>query len=100
MPTNNSQAASGPRHLRRMRAVYTERLEVLRDAARRWCSGALTLRTTRTGLHAVADLDGEVGVFAAFYAFQEIVVFAGGVGVEVGFVGADFGFEDFRGTGL
>lgn len=44
------------RHLRRMRAVYTERLEALRDAARRWCGGALTLRPTRTGLHAVADL--------------------------------------------
>jgi GntR family transcriptional regulator/MocR family aminotransferase len=46
------------RHLRRMRAVYTERLAALHAAAQRWCGGALTLRTARTGLHAVADLTG------------------------------------------
>jgi GntR family transcriptional regulator/MocR family aminotransferase len=44
------------RHLRRMRAAYRERLETLADATRRHCGGALRLRTTRTGLHAVADL--------------------------------------------
>jgi GntR family transcriptional regulator/MocR family aminotransferase len=44
------------RHLRRMRAAYRERLEALSDAADRYCRGALTLRTVRTGLHAVADL--------------------------------------------
>src|SRR5262245_10630527 len=44
------------RHLRRMRAAYRERLEALSDAARRRCGGALRVRETRTGLHAVADL--------------------------------------------
>jgi GntR family transcriptional regulator/MocR family aminotransferase len=44
------------RHVRRMRAVYRERLEALSDAAERRCGGALRLRETRTGLHAVADL--------------------------------------------
>ncbi|HET8646608.1 MAG TPA: PLP-dependent aminotransferase family protein, partial [Vicinamibacteria bacterium] len=53
------------RHLRRMRAVYRERLEALADAARRFCAGTLRLRPVRTGLHAVADLDGveDVRVF-------------------------------------
>jgi GntR family transcriptional regulator/MocR family aminotransferase len=44
------------RHLRRMRAAYRERLEALQAAAERHCKGALSLRPTRTGLHAVADL--------------------------------------------
>jgi GntR family transcriptional regulator/MocR family aminotransferase len=47
------------RHLRRMRAVYRERLEALTEAARRLCRGLLTLRPVESGLHAVADL-GEV----------------------------------------
>ncbi len=46
------------RHLRRMRAVYRERLEALAQAADRYCRGRLQLRTVQTGLHAVADLDG------------------------------------------
>ena len=46
------------RHLRRMRAVYAERLEALAAAADRFCGGALRLRPVRTGLHAVADLEG------------------------------------------
>lgn len=46
------------RHVRRMRATYRERLEALVAAARRHCAGALRLRPTRTGLHAVADLAG------------------------------------------
>jgi GntR family transcriptional regulator/MocR family aminotransferase len=46
------------RHLRRMRMAYRERLEALTDAAARFCGGALRLRPTRTGLHAIADLDG------------------------------------------
>src|SRR6185436_12903796 len=46
------------RHLRRMRSVYTERLEALVDAAHHTCAGALALRPTRTGLHAVADVYG------------------------------------------
>jgi len=46
------------RHIRRMRAVYRERLEALGEAAERWCGGALRLRPVRTGLHAVADLAG------------------------------------------
>lgn len=52
------------RHLRRMHALYAERLAALESAAVRWCGGALALRPTRTGLHAVAalcdsDLDAE-----------------------------------------
>jgi GntR family transcriptional regulator/MocR family aminotransferase len=46
------------RHLRRMRAAYRERLEALAAAAARLCAGALRLRAVRTGLHAVADLEG------------------------------------------
>ena len=46
------------RHLRRMRVAYRERLEALTAAAQRYCGGALRLRPTRTGLHAIADLDG------------------------------------------
>ena len=46
------------RHLRRMRTAYRERLDALVEAAERCCGGALRLRPVRTGLHAVADLDG------------------------------------------
>jgi len=46
------------RHVRRMRVAYRERLEALEAAATRFCRGAITLRPTRTGLHAIADLDG------------------------------------------
>jgi GntR family transcriptional regulator/MocR family aminotransferase len=46
------------RHLRRMRVAYRERLEALTDAAERCCRGALRVRPTRTGLHAIADLEG------------------------------------------
>jgi GntR family transcriptional regulator/MocR family aminotransferase len=46
------------RHLRRMRVAYRERLEALQTAAARWCHGVLRVRPVRTGLHAVADLDG------------------------------------------
>jgi len=45
-------------HLRRMRSIYRERLEAFRAAAKEFCAGALRLRATQTGLHAVADLDG------------------------------------------
>ena len=41
-----------------MRGAYRERLEALRDAAERYCGGALRLRPVRTGLHAVGDLTG------------------------------------------
>ena len=44
------------RHVRRMRGIYRERLEALSAAAERHCAGALRLRPTHTGLHAVADL--------------------------------------------
>jgi GntR family transcriptional regulator/MocR family aminotransferase len=44
------------RHLRRMRAAYRERLEMLVDSAKRHCKGVLQIRPVRTGLHAVADL--------------------------------------------
>ena len=46
------------RHLRRMRAVYRERLEALVAAADRYCAGALHIRPVNTGLHAVADVAG------------------------------------------
>jgi len=46
------------RHLRRMRMAYRERLDALADATARYCRGALRLRPTRTGLHAIADLEG------------------------------------------
>jgi GntR family transcriptional regulator/MocR family aminotransferase len=46
------------RHLRRMRVEYGARLDALVAAARRHCGGALALRETTTGLHAVADLSG------------------------------------------
>ena len=46
------------RHLRRMRAVYRERLDALVDAAEHLCAGALQLRPVQTGLHAVAELEG------------------------------------------
>lgn len=46
------------RHLRRMRAVYAERLGALMEAAARYGSGALAVRPARTGLHAVADVIG------------------------------------------
>jgi GntR family transcriptional regulator / MocR family aminotransferase len=44
------------RHVRRMRGIYNERLEALNAAAARHCAGALRMRPTHTGLHAVADL--------------------------------------------
>jgi GntR family transcriptional regulator / MocR family aminotransferase len=44
------------RHLRRMRALYRERLEALEASARSFGAGALAIRPLRTGLHAVADL--------------------------------------------
>jgi len=45
------------RHLRRMRMAYHERLDALTEAVARFCHGALRLRPTRTGLHAIADLE-------------------------------------------
>jgi GntR family transcriptional regulator/MocR family aminotransferase len=54
------------RHLRRTRVAYRERLEALVEQADRLCAGALRLRTPRTGLHVVGDLQGveDVRVFA------------------------------------
>jgi len=46
------------RHLRRMRVAYRERMEALLAAAARFCGGRLRVRPTRTGLHAIADLNG------------------------------------------
>jgi GntR family transcriptional regulator/MocR family aminotransferase len=46
------------RHLRRMRAVYRERLEGMMAAAERFCGGVLRVRPVLTGLHPVADLEG------------------------------------------
>jgi GntR family transcriptional regulator / MocR family aminotransferase len=63
------------RHLRRMRSAYRERLEAVEEAAKRRCAGALRLRPTRTGLHAVADLIG----LDAVRVFEE----AASRGVEV-----------------
>src|SRR5262245_11895887 len=44
------------RHLRRMVAVYRERLEALTEAADTFCAGVLEIRDVQTGLHAVANL--------------------------------------------
>jgi GntR family transcriptional regulator/MocR family aminotransferase len=46
------------RHIRRMRGIYRERLEALRDAAEALCGGVLQLRPVQTGIHGVADLLG------------------------------------------
>ena len=48
------------RHLRRMRVGYRERLDALTTAAQRYGGGALRAPATRTGLHAIADLDGQM----------------------------------------
>jgi GntR family transcriptional regulator/MocR family aminotransferase len=45
------------RHVRRMRAVYQERVEALSAAAKRCGAGLLHLRAVQTGLHAVCDLE-------------------------------------------
>jgi GntR family transcriptional regulator/MocR family aminotransferase len=63
------------RHLRRMRAAYRERLEALADSANHYCAGTLRLRSVRTGLHALADLENA----NAERVFQE----AASRGVEV-----------------
>jgi DNA-binding transcriptional MocR family regulator len=55
--------------------VYGERLEAVASAAKRYCDGALRIRPTHTGLHAVADVDG---VDAAAVSVE-----AGARGVEV-----------------
>jgi GntR family transcriptional regulator/MocR family aminotransferase len=44
------------RHLRRMRGVYTERLQAVLDSAARYCGEALRLRPIAAGLHLVGDL--------------------------------------------
>jgi GntR family transcriptional regulator/MocR family aminotransferase len=54
------------RHLRRMRSAYRERLEALVAAAERHCGGVVRIRDTRTGLHAVADLDASVDATRVF----------------------------------
>jgi DNA-binding transcriptional MocR family regulator len=41
-----------------MRVGYRERLEAVTAAAARYCGGVLRVRPVRTGLHALADLDG------------------------------------------
>jgi DNA-binding transcriptional MocR family regulator len=41
-----------------VRVAYRERLEALTAAAERFCRGVLRVRPVRTGLHALADLDG------------------------------------------
>jgi GntR family transcriptional regulator/MocR family aminotransferase len=57
-------------HLRRMRAVYRERLEALEAAAKQYCAGALTVRPARTGLHAVADVHGVEALSVADAALE------------------------------
>lgn len=46
------------RHLRRMRAVYRERLEAVTEGARRYCGEAFRLKPTLAGLHVVGELTG------------------------------------------
>jgi GntR family transcriptional regulator/MocR family aminotransferase len=57
------------RHVRRMRSVYQQRLEALTAAAERHCGGALRLRPTHTGLHAIADLPHTAAVAVSEQAF-------------------------------
>ena len=45
------------------------------------------------GRDAMADIDREIRVLAALHAFEEVVVLARGVRVEMGFIGADDGLE-------
>jgi len=71
------EAGHYERHLRRMRALYRERLEALADGVDRFCRGALRLRPVRTGLHAVADL-AEAGVDA-----ERVAIEAAARGVEL-----------------
>jgi DNA-binding transcriptional MocR family regulator len=52
-----------------MRSVYHERLEALTATAERHCAGALRLRPTHTGLHAVADLPNADAVAVSNQAF-------------------------------
>jgi GntR family transcriptional regulator/MocR family aminotransferase len=63
------------RHLRRMRAVYLERLQALAAAAERCCPGELQLRPVRTGLHMVADLvDADAGKVFREAAVRDVEV--------------------------
>ena len=48
------------RHIRRMRALYKERLEVLQDAVRIRLRGALTLEGQQCGMHAVGRLHSSI----------------------------------------
>jgi GntR family transcriptional regulator/MocR family aminotransferase len=57
------------RHVRRMRSVHQQRLEALTAAAERHCGGALRLRPTHTGLHAIADLPHTAAVAVSEQAF-------------------------------
>lgn len=47
-------------HLRRMRRVYTERYQVLKDCADRELRGGLNLKPTDTGLHTIGHLSDEL----------------------------------------
>ena len=80
------------RHLRRMRAVYTERLQALEEAVQRFCSGALRLHRVSTGLHVAADLVGADGA----RVFEE----ATARGVEVMPLSAYYAGEGRRANGL
>jgi GntR family transcriptional regulator / MocR family aminotransferase len=48
------------RHLRRMRTVYREGADAVAESADTCGSGVLTVRPIHAGLHAVADLVGDV----------------------------------------
>ncbi len=50
--------------------------------------------------HPVADINREIGILAALYALEEVIVLTFGVGIEVDLIGADDRLEDFRGTCL
>lgn len=45
------------RHLRRMRKIYSERLETLLDCSRKYLAGLLTLSSIEAGLQTTAQLD-------------------------------------------
>lgn len=90
------------RHLRRMRAVYRERLEGMMAAAERFCGGVLRVRPVLTGLHAVADLDGvedervsREAMARGVEAMPLSMYFGGGAG-HTGANGLTLGFAPIR----
>jgi len=64
------------RHIRRMRSIYKERLEVLQESVRQYLDGALKLEGQQCGMHAVGRLhpDADDKLLSAKALEQGIVV--------------------------